>query len=235
METVLVFHRGIDLPCFASFPLLDSDDGARELYAYFEPFTAIAREHGIGLLLDTPTWRANADWGAQLGYDADHLAAVNRKGVRLLERLRADHQTAESPILISGCIGPRDDAYRPAALMSADEAERYHAPQARTLAAAGVDVLTALTLTYPEEAIGIARAAAQTGTPVVISFTVETDGRLPRGTALGRRSTASTPRPTARLRTSWSTARTRRTSRTRSRWVRPGSSGWAASARTPRR
>jgi len=185
METVLVFHRGIDLPCFASFPLLDSDTGTRELLSYFEPFAAIARTRGIGLLLDTPTWRANADWGAKLGYDADDLEKANRKGVRLLERIRADHQTTESPVLISGCIGPRDDAYRPGALMTTAEAEAYHFAQAATLAEAGADSISGLTLAYADEAIGIARAAAKLGARVVISFTVETDGRLPDGTSLG--------------------------------------------------
>ena len=185
METVLVFHRGIDLPCFASFPLLDSDTGTRELLSYFEPFAAIARTREIGLLLDTPTWRANADWGAKLGYDADDLDKVNRKGVRLLERIRADHQTAESPVLISGCIGPRDDAYQPGALMTTADAEAYHFAQVATLAEAGADSISGLTLTYPDEAIGIARAAGKLGIPVVISFTVETDGRLPGGTSLG--------------------------------------------------
>ena len=185
METVLVFHRGLDLPCFASFPLLDSDTGTRELLGYYEPFAEIARERGIGLLLDTPTWRANTDWGAKLGFGADDLAEVNRKGVRLLERIRADHQTSDTPVLISGCIGPRDDAYRPGTLMTPAEAEAYHAPQVATLAEAGADSISGLTLTYPEEAIGIARAAVKLGAPVVISFTVETDGRLPGGTSLG--------------------------------------------------
>ena len=183
METVLVFHRGIDLPFFASFPLLDSDDGIGELRAYFEPYFTIAREHGVGLALDTPTWRASPDWGERLGYDADRLAEVNRKGVRLLQDLREQHP--EVPLTISGCIGPRGDGYVASELMTADEAERFHSAQVETLAAAGADTISALTMTYAAEAIGIVRAAQKVGLPSVVSFTVETDGRLPDGSALG--------------------------------------------------
>jgi len=182
METVLLFKRGIDLPCFAAFPLLDSDTGRDELRAYFEPFAVLARERGIGLVLDTPTWRASADWGKQLGYDGEQLTEVNRKAVRLIEQVRSDH--SPTPVVVCGTVGPRDDAYRPGALMTADEAERYHSTQVETLADAGADMISGLTLTYPEEAIGIVRAARRAGIPVAVSFTVETDGRLPGGTTL---------------------------------------------------
>jgi S-methylmethionine-dependent homocysteine/selenocysteine methylase len=183
METVLVFHRGFDLPSFASFPLLDSAAGTAALRAYFEPFADVARDRDVGLVLDTPTWRASADWGLELGYDADGLDNVNRKAVRLLEQVRADHRDLE--LTICGCIGPQSDAYRSTGLMTTDEAERYHSRQIHTLGDAGVDMISALTLAYPEEAAGIARAAHRAGLPVAISFTVETDGRLPCGTGLG--------------------------------------------------
>jgi homocysteine S-methyltransferase len=183
METVLLFKRGIDLPCFAAFPLVETDSGRDELRSYYEPYAAIARERGIGLVLDTPTWRASADWGERLGYDAGRLAEVNRTAVRVIEQIRADR--SPTPIVVCGTVGPRDDAYRPGALMTSEEAERYHRAQIQTLAEAGADMVSGLTLAYPEEAIGIARAAHRAGLPVAISFTVETDGRLPDGTALG--------------------------------------------------
>src|SRR5262245_15902699 len=182
METVLLFHRGIDLPYFAAFPLVDTDAGRNELRTYYEPYAVLARERGIGLVLDTPTWRASAGWGERLGYDAERLAEVNRKAVALIGQVRADH--SPTPVVVCGTLGPRDDAYRPAALMTADEAERYHSTQVETLADAGADMISGLTLTYPEEAIGIVRAARRAEIPVAVSFTVETDGRLPGGTTL---------------------------------------------------
>jgi S-methylmethionine-dependent homocysteine/selenocysteine methylase len=68
--------------------------------------------------------------------------------------------------------------------MSAEQAERYHSWQIGIFAEAGVDRITMLTLSYPEEAIGVVRAAMSAGVPAVVSFTVETDGRLPDGTNL---------------------------------------------------
>jgi len=184
METTLVFHRGIDLPHFAAFVLLDDAAGTEALRDYYRAYVDIAREQEVGIVLDTPTWRANADWGERLGYSAEALDDVNRRGVALLEELRA--QAGERPPLVmSGCVGPRGDGYRVDDEMSADEAERYHRPQIATFADTSADLVSALTLTYAAEATGIARAAREIGIPVVLSFTVETDGRLPSGQPLG--------------------------------------------------
>ncbi len=183
METTLVFHEGIDLPHFASFVLLDREDGRRALREYFLPYIELAREHGVGIVLDTPTWRANADWGAKLGYSADDLARVNRDGVEFLAGLRVE--AGESPeIVICGCIGPRGDGYRVDDAMTAGEAEDYHSVQVGTFAGTDADLISGLTMTYADEAIGIVRAAGDSGVRVVVSFTVETDGRLPSGQPL---------------------------------------------------
>jgi homocysteine S-methyltransferase len=185
LETTLIFHRGIDLPLFAAFPLLADAAGRATLRDYFRPYLATAREQGAGFLLDTVTWRANPDWGAQLGYDAAALARVHRDAVAFARELREEWSDAPEPILISGVIGPRGDGYQADAQMTAAEAQAYHAAQASSFAAAGADLVAAITMTYAEEAVGIARAAATAGIPAVISFTVETDGRLPSGQTLG--------------------------------------------------
>ena len=185
LETVLIFHRGIELPEFAAFDLLKDEAGAAAIRAYYQPYIEIAREHGAGFILEAPTWRASRDWARRLGYSTDSLAAANRRAIALMEELRAEYEGLVSPIVISGCIGPRGDAYAPAELMSAREAEEYHGEQLETLAATAADMATALTLTYAEEAVGIAGAAAAVALPVAISFTVETDGRLPSGQPLG--------------------------------------------------
>jgi S-methylmethionine-dependent homocysteine/selenocysteine methylase len=184
METTLIFHQGMDLPHFASFVLLEDAAGVEALRSYFLPYLEIARAHDVGILLDTPTWRANADWGERLGYSPKALAEVNRRGVALLEELRSS-TGGDPPIVISGCIGPRGDGYRVEGEMTAAEAERYHAPQVGTFAETSADLISALTLTYAKEAVGIVQAARAADVPVVISFTVETDGRLPSGQPLG--------------------------------------------------
>ena len=185
LETTLVFHRGIDLPLFAAFPLLDSGEGRAALRDYFAPYLELAAERGAGFVLDTPTWRASADWAPQLGYDLAGLARVNRDAIAFAQELRDAAGGSPAPIVVNGVIGPRGDGYVAGDQMTAEAAAAYHALQAEAFAAAGADMLTAVTMTYAEEADGVARAAAAARLPCAISFTVETDGRLPSGQELG--------------------------------------------------
>jgi S-methylmethionine-dependent homocysteine/selenocysteine methylase len=182
METVLIFDYGLELPDFASFVLLDQPAGVQALRSYYVRFLDIARERAAGIVLDTPTWRANADWGERLGYSPEALADVNRRGVALLEELRRDAKGMQ--LVISGCIGPRGDGYQVGDAMTSEEAESYHQAQVETFAGTTADLVSALTLTYVDEAVGIVRAAEKAGIPSVVSFTLETDGRLPSGQAL---------------------------------------------------
>ena len=184
METTLIFQDEFDLPCFASFPLLDRADGRLALRAYFQPYIAIAREQRVGMILDAVTWRASRDWGSRLGYSPVALDAANREAVRFWRTSGTSMADAGIDIVLCGCIGPRGDAYRPAESMTAAEAESYHAPQLGTLSETAADMVAALTMTNAGEAVGIVRAAARLELPVVVSFTVETDGRLPSGQSL---------------------------------------------------
>lgn len=183
METTLIFREGVDLPCFASFVLLASDEGRRRLESYYLPYLELAQKYGAGFILDTPTWRANADWGGQLGYGPDALAAINTDAVTLLAGLRSRFETPTTPCVISTVIGPRGDGYK-AGRMAAAEAEDYHGAQIASVVDTQADMVSAYTLTNIEEAIGIARAARAHGMPCSISFTVETDGRLVTGRTL---------------------------------------------------
>lgn len=189
LETVLIFHHGLDLPEFAALPLVDTPDGRARLARYYDEYVALAQHHGTGVVLETPTWRASRDWGAVLGYDAAALARVNADAVALVRRVveaRADDArgSAEAGMLVSGCVGPRGDGYLVEDAMSAADAADYHFPQVAALHAAGADLVSALTITSSAEAAGIVLAARQVGAPVVISFTVEVDGRLPSGEGL---------------------------------------------------
>lgn len=184
LETTLIFHDDLDLPDFAAFPLLESADGRAALERYFEAYIDIARRHGTGLVLESATWRANADWGHRLGYDAERLAAANRAAIEHLRAVREKHADVADRIVVSGCIGPRGDGYVAGAAMTAEESAEYHRPQVAALRQGGADVVSAITMTSAAEATGIVLAAIGEGVPVVISFTVETDGRLPSGEAL---------------------------------------------------
>lgn len=183
IETTLIFHQGYTLPEFAAFVLLDTPDGRAALDAYYRGYAALARGHGAGFILESPTWRANRDWGGKLGYDAAALDDVNRRAIARLLAIR-DAFGDGPAMVVSGCVGPRGDGYRPGAAMTAAEAADYHAAQLASFAAADADMATAMTMNYAAEATGVAQAARAAGLPAAISFTVETDGRLPDGQPL---------------------------------------------------
>ena len=184
IETSLIFHDGLELPYFAAFHLLKDAAGRSALQRYFTRYAEVARTQGTGFVLESPTWRASPDWGAKLGYSEAELAEANRASIALMEEIRVAFETEAAPFVISGCIGPRGDGYDPGDAMTPDEAEAYHAFQARIFEAAGADMITAITMSNASEAIGVTRAARMAGLPVVISFTLETDGRLPTGQTL---------------------------------------------------
>ncbi|MEO0852112.1 MAG: homocysteine S-methyltransferase family protein [Cyanobacteria bacterium J06648_11] len=184
IETTLMFREGFDLPEFAAFDLLKHENGCQALQTYFQTYAMLARHYRVGLVLESATWRANSDWGRAIGYANTALAEANRKAIALLHDIRTAYETDESPMVISGCIGPRGDGYVPGNAMSADRAQQYHRAQIETFCEAEADLVTAVTMNYVEEAIGITRAAKAAGIPAVISFTVETDGKLPTGEAL---------------------------------------------------
>lgn len=184
LETTLVFHDGIDLPHFAAFDLLRRIGGLAHLQHYYRRYAEIARDVGAGFILEAPTWRANGDWGRKLGYDAQALRAANVVAVEMMVALREELATQTSPMVVSGCIGPRGDGYAAGTVMTPEAAEAYHAPQIAAFVEAGAEMATAMTMTHAGEAIGIVRAARAAGLPIAISFTVETDGRLPDGTPL---------------------------------------------------
>jgi homocysteine S-methyltransferase len=184
LETDLIFHQGVDLPEFASFPLVEDEAGRDLLRRYYDGYAGVARRAGAALTLESPTWRANPDWGARVGYDADDLDRANSRAIGFLQSLRDSYASAVSDVRIIGAIGPRGDGYVAGDRADADEAAAYHSAQVEALARAGADLVAAYTLTGPEEGMGVVRAARSSGVPVLVGFTVETDGRLPDGTPL---------------------------------------------------
>jgi len=184
IETTLIFNEGFELPDFAAFLLLEKEEGQAALRNYFRSYADIAKRFGVNLILESATWRASADWGTKLGYTRKALTDANRKAIHLLEEIRDEYESDEIKVVISGCVGPRGDGYMPTQTMSEEEADTYHREQVETFAETAADMVCAITMNYAEEAIGITRAAQRAGMPVAISFTVETDGRLPTGQTL---------------------------------------------------
>lgn len=185
LETTLVFHDGIELPYFAAFKALETEEGIRAMDAYLTRYARLAVEENRGFVMDTPTWRASARWGGEMWMTQTELREIHREAIATLTKLRRRFETPASPFVINGVIGPQDDGYAPASALTAAAAERYHQVQVRWFADLGADMVSAITMTYVDEALGIVRAARVAGLPVAISFTVETDGTLPSGQTLG--------------------------------------------------
>jgi S-methylmethionine-dependent homocysteine/selenocysteine methylase len=182
METDLMFTQSVELPGFASYPLLESKKGRAQLNGYYRDLISLGKEHGIGVILESPTWVANRDRGVHIGYSPEQLIDLNKQAIA--QMCDARDELGDLRTVISANVGPRADAYAPSEQMSAEEAEVYHAEQIAALAETHVDLISGYTLAYPAEAVGIVRAAKRFGIPVVIAFTVETDGHLPTGASL---------------------------------------------------
>ena len=184
LETTLIFLEGFDLPCFAAFDLMKSEKGYNGIKNYYVRYLEIAKKFNTNFILESPTWRANPDWIEKIGYPRSATSELNIKAVQLLTDLKAEYKNDLHTILISGCIGPRGDGYVAENSMNTEEAQIYHSEQIEALSLTSVDLITAITMNYVEEAIGITRAANAVNLPLVISFTVETDGKLPTGMSL---------------------------------------------------
>lgn len=184
LETSLIFHNNIEIPEFAAYDLLRSQEGYETLLDYYITYAALAQKYKQGLVLETPTWRANSDWGEKIGDSNKQLAILNAKAVQLIKSIRDDYENEDTPIVVSGCLGPRGDGYSPTSIMTASQAKTYHIAQIATFHESDVDMVAALTVNYVDEAIGITLAAQEYDMPVCISFTLETDGKLPTGESL---------------------------------------------------
>ena len=184
LETTLVFLEGFELPCFAAFDLLKTEKGYEAIKNYYRRYLEIARYFKINFILESPTWRANSDWAEKTGYSLSALPEVNQKAIQLLVELKNEFKDDIPNIILSGCVGPRGDGYKPGSIMRAEESEEYHSSQINILSRTPVDMISAITINYVEEAIGIVRAAGAVNLPAVISFTVETNGKLATGMTL---------------------------------------------------
>jgi S-methylmethionine-dependent homocysteine/selenocysteine methylase len=180
-ETEIMYKWGFELPHFAMFSLLENRDAMSAMRGIFRRYLDVVAKHEMSAMLTGLDYRASPDWGALLGYSPEALADANHRSIDFLRDVARDYSGDIRRTLVGGCIGPRGDAYQLNRSITSTEAEDYHAVQLTTLKQADVDFACAMTFNNTAEAIGVTRAAARIGVPLVISLTVDATGRLKSG------------------------------------------------------
>ncbi|OMP88511.1 Methionine synthase [Diplodia seriata] len=183
LETTLLFKYGFDLPEFAAFPVLDSENGRTVLHELYAAYIKVTIKHKTGIVLGTPTWRASRPWIERLGFPVQKVAYTCSAAVDLLKALREELETADSPVVISGILGPLADAYK-TNVITVESARDGLYDQVKALSDSGADMLGIATITETAEAIAAIQLAQEFGLPITVSFPVETDGRLLNGRSL---------------------------------------------------
>ncbi|MGR3290894.1 MAG: homocysteine S-methyltransferase family protein [Paracoccaceae bacterium] len=183
-ETYMEYKKGFKFRHFCMFELLDNPAATDALRMYYRDILQVAQTYRKGTILCDIHYRASSDWGALVGYDPDQLDEISLRIMEFYQQLVDEHASADTPVLISNCIGPRGDAYQTNPKLTEQSAQDYHSAQINLLAGAGADLVTGLTLNSVPEAIGITRAAQQAGVPVVIAFTLDRTARLKTGPTL---------------------------------------------------
>ncbi|MEW9920013.1 homocysteine S-methyltransferase family protein [Marimonas sp. MJW-29] len=183
-ETWLQYVDGFELRHFCAFELINDKRGLACLTDYQRKLVEAAVENGFGVINEGLHYRASRDWGELIGFSREALEEINIRGIEFYRDIAKEYESPETPMLVGGVIGPRGDAYNVGRTPNVAEAEDYHSEQIQTFKKAGADLVSALTFSSVEEAIGLAKAAKAEGMPVVISFFIAKGGKLKGGETL---------------------------------------------------
>ncbi|KIX06754.1 uncharacterized protein Z518_04730 [Rhinocladiella mackenziei CBS 650.93] len=185
IETTLVYKKGFHLPEFASGPLLLTPEGTKALQDCHASYIDIALRHKRGIIVETQTWRSSRIWCDKLGFSENEMMKLNRRAVAFLEDVRREYETDTTPIVVSGNLGPLSDAYHNSTQrLSVQDMIAVYRDQVQALCEAGVDMLSIMTLADTTEAIAAVQLAKEFGIQILVSFSVETDGKLLNGVTL---------------------------------------------------
>jgi S-methylmethionine-dependent homocysteine/selenocysteine methylase len=186
IETRIAYETTIPLdPEMGTSRLVEDERGRVALEGIYRQYLQVGHRHDVPMQIGTPTFRASPERLRRAGLAGpDDVRRINSECFRLLSRLRHQCGGYASKVFIAGVVGPRGDAYQPGEAPGTDEAHAYHRAQVEALAGAGVDLLYAPTFPAATEALGVARAMAESGLPYVISFVITSRGTLLDGTSL---------------------------------------------------
>ncbi|CAF1576419.1 unnamed protein product, partial [Adineta steineri] len=97
LETALIYKGDIDLPCFASCYALIKDTDREWMKNHIAKFVKVGQKYNVGVILETPTWRANPDWINKIDFSGEDVISINRKAVDLINDIRNEYQTEKVP------------------------------------------------------------------------------------------------------------------------------------------
>ena len=183
-ETEILYKWGYELPEFAMFPLLDNPEADECIRGIYRRYFDVAEANNTGLLIMGHDYRASPDWAKKLGYSLEGLAEMQHRTIGFLTDMRAEYDGRVSDVYVSGCIGPRGDAYGTGGDISEAEAEDYHSVQLSTLKETHADMAIGVTFNNIPETIGLIRAAKTIGVPLGVSLTLTPEARLRSGPTL---------------------------------------------------
>ena len=156
--------------------LYDGDPKGREALAtIYRQYLAIANSSRLPIMIMTPTRRVSRDRLHASPYRGKNVIPDS---VAFLAEMRAGFPEHASNIFIGGLMGCAGDAYDPRNALSAADALGFHRWKAGQFQAARVDYLFAGIMPAMPEALGLARAASETGLPYIISFMIRRTGTL---------------------------------------------------------
>lgn len=180
LETTLIYKYNIELPYFSCINLLKTDSGRNIIYNCLLNYVNISEKYNVNIIIETPTWRCSKKWSKLLNCENSDIEKINREAVNIVKSIKKNNKK----IIISGNIGPIDDGYVISNKLTIEELKEYHSEQIYILANENVDIISAFTINYVEEAIGITLVCKDINIPLVISFTLNIDGKLPSGMTL---------------------------------------------------
>jgi len=171
-------RRGVDtgLPLWSANALMNDHD-ARILQDIHEDYLRAGAD-----IITTNTFRTHRRALAPSG-NADRALELTRRAVDIA-RAAIANVPSDKPRFVAGSISTLEDCYRPDLVPADDELRAEHSERVHHLVECGVDLILIETINTIREAVIIAKLAAVTGTPVIVSFVCDRDGKLLSGETL---------------------------------------------------
>jgi S-methylmethionine-dependent homocysteine/selenocysteine methylase len=165
-------RRGVDtgLPLWSANALMNDRD-SKILQQIHEDYLNAGAD-----IITTNTFRTHRRALAPSG-NADRGLELTRRAVDIARAAIANIKS-ETPRFVAGSISTLEDCYRPDLVPSDEELHAEHAERVEHLVECGVDLILIETINTIREAITIAKLAATTDTPVVVSFVCDREGKI---------------------------------------------------------